>query len=237
MVCHVAPADSSAFPVVVRAALELLVKTSENPSLLFDFCCHFRVFATYIAICVRLYSVTRMLITPCVTWSHWHQWLYRCHPANNRFCSDFILAFKLVISARWSWCGCVLKAFLLLFRSRMLRRGWILQVIWDIKVSLLLSLRDTPRVQPGYHLLPLIPPFVPIQILLPFPAPSSDHPRGKERRPSLCKYAWMEVSLASRSPELPDLWPGDLCGSWDHIRSSTAAGGWSRRAVHDHGAR
>lgn len=47
----------------------------------------------------------------------------------------------------------------------------------------------------------------------------------------------MEVSVASRPAELPDLWPGDLRGSWDHIRAPTAAGGWSGRALHDHGAR
>lgn len=33
------------------------------------------------------------------------------------------------------------------------------------------------------------------------------------------------------------LWPGDLRGSWHHLCATTAAGGWHRGEVHDHGAR
>lgn len=70
------------------------------------------------------------------------------------------------------------------FRSRMLRRGWILQVIWDIRVSLPLSFPDSPLVPLGHHLPPYAPPFAPVWVLPPSPAPSSHHPRGEERRAS-----------------------------------------------------
>lgn len=43
--------------------------------------------------------------------------------------------------------------------------------------------------------------------------------------------------MASRSAELPDLWPGDLCSSWDHIRAAAPAGGWDGGALYDHGTR
>lgn len=131
-----------------------------------------------------------------------------------------------------------LSSLLSSLRSGMLRRGWIFQVIWDIHVSLPLSLPDSPLVPLGHHLPPRAPPIAPARIPPPSsPAPSSGHPRREERRASPCKYAWMEVSVASRPAELPDLWPGDLRGSWDHIRSPTAAGGRSGGALHDHGAR
>lgn len=64
--------------------------------------------------------------------------------------------------------------------------------------------------------------------------PSS--PEGKKGEPCLRKYAWMEVSVASRPAELPDLWPGDLLGNWDHVRAAAAAGGRRGGALHDHGA-
>lgn len=93
-------------------------------------------------------------------------------------------------------------------------------------VSLLLPLIDSVLVPLGHYLPPRapLPPVVAIT-------------RGEERRDSLCKNAWMEVSVASRPAELPDLWPGDLCGSWDHIRASTTAGGWRAGKLYDHGAR
>lgn len=154
--------------------------------------------------------------------------------------SDSLKKHLIIRCKAWRGCGnaaCLSIFHFLLYRSRMLRRGWIFQVIWDIHVSVLLSLTDGPQVPLGLHLPPRSSPFAPVPAPPPSPAPSSDHPRGEERRASSCKYAWMEVSVASRPAELLDLWPGDLCGSWDHIRAPAAAGGWSGGALHDHGAR
>lgn len=47
----------------------------------------------------------------------------------------------------------------------------------------------------------------------------------------------MEISVATHPPEFHDLWLRDLCGSWDHLCATAAAGGWGGGAVHDYGVR
>lgn len=43
--------------------------------------------------------------------------------------------------------------------------------------------------------------------------------------------------MASGPTELADMWPGDLRGSWDHLRAASAAGSWRGGTVYDDGFR
>lgn len=226
-VCHVTPADS--LPCVY---LLFLLSWS-----------HFWILWK---ISWNLCSGVRKPLNWHAAWGHWHpgvvtwEWPGWCGMSQILLpflCASYEVYAMLPVGA-FSFIDSDCSPSLLCwpFRSRMLKRGWVLQVIWDIHVSLPLSLPDSPLVPPGHHLPPDAPPLLPPCIPPSSAASNSGHYQREERRAGLCKYAWMEVSVASCPAELSDLWPGDLRGSWDHIRAPATAGGWCGGALHDHGA-
>ena len=71
----------------------------------------------------------------------------------------------------------------------------------------------------------------------PVPALHRGRAEGSSERWRASNDAWMEVSVASGPAELPDLWPGDLCSGWHHLRAPSPAGSGGGGTIHDYGAR
>lgn len=216
---------SSSFRLLISFAIKkLLLRSLKNTSVSypFDCCCHFTVSENMPEplFCVEKDIILPGNLSPLKSRCNLRVMCLKHYVMQWNHIIKCLTYFYFVVSDRVSAFDCFTSDTECWREDESSRSSEIFHV------SLLLSLIDSVLVPLGHYLPPRapLPPVVAIT-------------RGGERRDSLCKNAWMEGSVASHPAEFPDLWPGDLCGSWDHIRATTAAGGWRAGKLYDHGLR